>query len=310
MRIQRSSFVGILTFLALVLVLPPATAADRLRVLATTTIVADLVRQVAGERAEIEALMGPGVDPHLYKASARDVTRLGRADVVFYSGLFLEGRMEEVFEKVKKRGRRVYAVTDSIPADRLLRPAQFEGHPDPHAWGDPILWSHCVSGVAKTLAELDPAGAEFYRSRAAAYVTALKTLHEWAKARIQEIPREQRVLITSHDAFNYLGRAFDIEVIGIQGISTATDASLSNITRLVDIVRSRKVKAVFVESSVPPATIQRVSSDAGARIGGELFSDALGTPGEFHQGGGERYDVGTYIGMIKHNINIIVDALK
>lgn len=282
----------------------------KLRVTATTTIVADLVRQIGGDRVEVEALMGPGVDPHLYKASASDVTKLSRGQFIVYSGLFLEGRMDDVLKRLGERGRKVVAAAAAVPAERLMRPAGFEGHPDPHVWGDPELWKSAVDAVARGLSEADPPGAEGYRTRAQALCDELDRLRDWALQRVREVPESQRVMITSHDAFNYFGRAFGFEVVGVQGISTVTEAGLADIAKVVDLVRERKLKAIFVESSVSPAAIERISKDSGARIGGELFSDALGKAGDVRVAGGERYDVGTYVGMLKHNVNTVVDALR
>lgn len=281
-----------------------------LRAVATTTIVADLVREIGGTNVLVEALMGPGVDPHLYKASAGDVSRLGRAQIVFYSGLFLEGRMEDVFTRLQERGRKVVAVTETIPADRLVRPPQFEGHPDPHVWGDPALWRFAVERVAAALSEAVPTRAADFQARAQEYGARLEAFAVWGRRRVEEVPATSRVLITSHDAFNYFGRAFGFEVVGVQGISTVTEAGLADITKVADLVRARKLKAIFVESSVSPATIERISKDSGARIGGELFSDALGAVGDQREVGGEKYDVGTYLGMLKHNMNTVVEALR
>lgn len=285
-------------------------AHGKVRAVATTTLVADLVREVGGDRVEVAALMGPGVDPHLYKASAGDVARLGAAQIVFYSGLFLEGKMEDVFRKLKARGVAVFAVAEAVPESDRLRPAHFEGHPDPHVWGDPRFWKLAAKAVADGLASRDTAGAAIFQERAEAYGRKLEALYAWGLTRVAQIPERQRVLITSHDAFNYFGRAFGFEVVGVQGISTVTEAGLADMTKVVDLVKARRLKAVFVESSVPPGTIRRISEDTGAKVGGELFSDALGTPGEMREGGGERYDVGTYIGMLKHNINTVVEALR
>ncbi|MCC6232619.1 MAG: zinc ABC transporter substrate-binding protein [Verrucomicrobiales bacterium] len=287
-----------------------ASAVPPLRVVATTTLVADLVRVVGGDRVQVQSLMGPGVDPHLYKASAGDMSALGSARVIFFTGLKLEGRMEDLLRRMGQRGRQVVAVADAIPSDQLLRKEGAEGHPDPHVWGDPRLWSLAITPVRDSLTAADPEGAAAYAARAAAYRTQLDTLHQWAASRIATIPKPQRVLITSHDAFAYFGRAYELDVVAVQGISTVAEAGLADITRVADLVKQRGVKAVFVESSVPPGTIQRISKDAGARVGGELFSDALGTPGEMHEAGGERYDVGTYLGMLKHNVNSVADALR
>lgn len=279
-------------------------------VVATTTLVADLVTQVGGDRVAVEALMGPGVDPHLYKASARDVTRLSRAEAVFYSGLFLEGRMEDLFKRLANSRRKVFAVTGDIPKESLIQPHQSEGHADPHVWGDPSLWILAARTVARGLTELDPTGSTIYQTRLQELETRFESLRVWAQGRVAEIPKEQRVLITSHDAFNYFGRAFGFEVVGVQGISTASEAGLADITKVADLVRTRKLKAVFVESSVSPAAIERIGRDSGARVGGELFSDALGRPGDIRKIGADSYDVGTYIGMLKHNVNTVVEALK
>jgi len=294
----------------LLIALGVASARGAIPVVATTTLVADLVKQVGGDRVTVEALMGPGVDPHLYKASARDVTRLSRAEAVFYSGLFLEGRMEDLFKRLATSRRKVFAVTADIPHETLIQPPQSEGHADPHVWGDPALWKIAARTVSRGLCELDPVGTEGYQSRLQELEGQFDKLRAWAEARVSEIPKDQRVLITSHDAFNYFGRAFGFEVVGVQGISTASEAGLADITKVADLVRARKLKALFIESSVSPAAIERISRDSGARVGGELFSDALGQPGDIRKMGGESYDVGTYAGMLRHNVNTVVESLK
>jgi manganese/zinc/iron transport system substrate-binding protein len=255
-------------------------------------------------------LMGPGVDPHLYKPTASDVTRLQGADVVFYSGLMLEGRMADLFARIGRDGKKVYAVTESVPEEKLLEPPEFAGHWDPHVWGDASLWANAVDAVVKALTAADPQGEAGYRERGAKYRTQLAELHEWARNRASELPEDRRILVTSHDAFNYFGRAYGFKVVGVQGISTVTEAGLADIAKVVDFIRQNGVKAIFVESSVPRATIERISKDSGAKVGGELFSDAMGTPGEMESIGGESYDLGTYVGMLKHNINSAVEALK
>ena len=303
-------FPSILFTLIAALAAVPARATDKLAVVTTTTMVTDLVQRVGGERVEVVGLMGPGVDPHLYKPSANDVTRLGRAQVIFYSGLMLEGRMADLFSKMARRGKKVYAITETVAEDRLLEPPEFQGHWDPHVWGDPTLWAASVDAVVKALVENDAASKDGYEQRGAGLKKDYEHLAAWAKGRASELPADRRVLITSHDAFNYFGRAFGFEVVGVQGISTVTEAGLADITRIVDFIKERKVKAIFVETSVSPATIERISKDSGARIGGELFSDALGTPGKSETAGGATYDMGTYEGWIRHNINTVVDALK
>ncbi len=273
---------------------------------ATIGMVADLVKQVGGDRVTVDALFGPGVDPHLYKPTASDVTRLSRADVIFYSGLMLEGRMGDVFAKMARGGKKVYPITESVPREKLLEPAEFEGHYDPHLWFDVSLWAECLPTIVTGLSETDPGGKPTYKKNGAAAMERLAALHQWCLAKAGELPAAQRLLVTSHDAYNYFGRAYGFKVIGIQGVSTVTEASLSDISKMVDFIREQKVKAIFVETSVAPTTIKRVAQDAQVRIGGELFSDAMGAPGEKKSG----FDVGTYEGMVKYNLSTIVGALK
>jgi manganese/zinc/iron transport system substrate-binding protein len=277
-----------------------------LKVVATTGMVADLVRQVGGERVEVDGLMGAGVDPHLFKASAQDVVRMQRADVIFYNGLVLEGKMGDLLTRIARSKGGVYALAESIPDDLLLTPAEFAGHHDPHVWLVVSLWARCVDIVVEGLSEKDAEGAAHYTARGNEVRNSLAELHAWAFAKAAELPREKRILITSHDAFNYFGRAYGFEVVGLQGISTVTEAGLADMARMVDLIRSRGARAIFVESSVPPQAIRRIAADAGVRVGGELFSDAMGTPGEIENG----YDLGTYNGMIRHNLNTVVEALR
>lgn len=280
--------------------------ASPIRVVATTSMVTDLVRQVAGDRATVEGLMGPGVDPHLYKPTAADIIKLQRADVIFYNGLVLEGKMTDIFTRLARGKKPVFALTESIDPERLLQPEEFAGHYDPHVWFDVELWSLCVDTIVEGLSTADPAGQATYERQGAEVRRRLAELHAWAQAKVAELPPAKRVLVTSHDAYNYFGRAYGFTVVGLQGISTATEAGLADVTKLADFIRERRIKAIFVESSVPHATIERVAADSGARIGGELFSDAMGTPGQMENG----YDLGTYEGMIKHNLTTIVEALK
>lgn len=277
-----------------------------IKVTTTTSMVTDLVKSVGGERVEVQGLMGAGVDPHLYKASASDITKLQRAEVIFYSGLLLEGKLQDIFAKMARVKKHVYPVTESIPEKELLEPESFGGHYDPHVWFDVTLWAKSVETVVKGLSEFDPTGKAYFEKRGAALQASMKDLHQWALKKAAELPQEKRILITSHDAFNYFGRAYGFKVVGLQGISTVEEASLASMTKLVDFVKEQKVKALFVESSVSPAAIKRISQDAGVKVGGELFSDAMGTPGQIENG----YDLGTYEGMIKHNLNTIVEALK
>ncbi|MBA3762914.1 MAG: zinc ABC transporter substrate-binding protein [Chthoniobacterales bacterium] len=276
------------------------------KVTTTVTMVADLVRKVGGDRVAVETLMGPGVDPHLYKAAASDVSKLQQASLIFYSGLLLEGKMQDIFTNLARSKRRVYPVTEAIPLDRLLEPPEFAGHYDPHVWFDVTLWKLALDPVVKGLSEADPAGRAIYEQRAAEARTRLDELHAWALKKAAELPAERRILVTSHDAYNYFGRAYGFQVIGLQGISTVSEAGLADMAKLSDFIKEKGIKAVFVESSVPHNTIERISKDTGAKIGGELFSDAMGTAGQMENG----YDLGTYEGMIKHNLSTIVEGLK
>lgn len=277
---------------------------DRYSVVATTSMVADIVREVAGERATVTGLIGEGVDPHLYKPTRSDVATLLEADVVFYSGLLLEGKMTDTLIKVA-RSKPVHAVTEEIDASYLLEPPNLEGHPDPHVWMDVNAWARATDAVAAALAEHDPDDADGYRERAAAYGERLAQLDACAREAIASIPESKRILVTAHDAFNYFGRAYGIEVRGIQGISTESEAGLDDINRLVDLLVDRGITAIFVESSVARKNVEALQEGARARghtvkIGGELFSDAMGETGTYR---------GTYIGMIDHNVTTITRAL-
>lgn len=283
-------------------------AADGKKIKAAATIgmVADLVKQVGGVRVEVDQLMGPGVDPHLYKPAASDVTRLARADVIFYSGLMLEGRMGDVFAKMARSGKKVYPITESVQKTRLLEPPEFEGHYDPHLWFDVSMWAECLPTIIAALSEVDPAGKADYEKNGATAKLRMTALHEWCQAEAAKLPEEKRILVTSHDAYNYFGRAYGFKVVGIQGVSTVTEAGLADIAKMADFIREKNVKAIFVETSVSPATIERVSKDSGTKVGGELFSDAMGAAGEIKNG----HDVGTYEGMVKYNLSTIVGALQ
>lgn len=282
-----------------------------LKVVVSTSQIGDIVRNVAGGEVDLSILMGPGVDPHLFKATARDVVALQRADLILYNGLHLEGRLAETFSKVTKLGPTVVAVAEAIPPERLITSLNYADAHDPHVWFDPSLWALVVDAVQASLSAADPRHGPLFEERAAAYKREVEALVVWAKARIALIPPDRRVLVTSHDAYNYFGRAFGFQVVGVQGVSTASEAGLADIAKTSDFIRERGIPAIFVESSVSPATIERISRDSGARVGGELFSDALGALGELHDGyDGQRYDVGTYIGMFKYNVQTIVQALS
>lgn len=278
-------------------------AGDRIPVVATTGMVADLARNIGGDRVAVTALMGPGVDPHLFKASEGDIARLQQARIIFYNGLHLEGRMGDILVKMA-REKPTVAVAERIPEERLL--ITEDGVEDPHIWFDVSLWMEAAAVVRDSLVQLDPEGASTYRQNAEAYLAELKELDEWARAELATIPVGRRVLVTAHDAFGYFGRAYDIEVAGLQGISTATEYGLADLQQMIDLLVEREIKAVFIESSVPRSSIEALVEGAAARghqvsIGGELFSDAMGPEGT---------PEGTYVGMIRHNVRAIVEALR
>lgn len=277
----------------------------KIKVCATTSLIADLVENAAGDLVETVSLMGSGVDPHLYRASASDLKKLSNADLIFYNGLHLEGRMTDVFEGLAEQGKAVFAVSDGIDKKSLLALQKNSGY-DPHVWFDPILWAQCLELIVTELKKKDPANSKEYESRGTAFKRKLEDLSTWGKGLADGIKKESRVLITSHDAYNYFGHAFGFQVIGVQGVSTISEAGLADIVSTVDFIKKHKIKAIFVESSVSRAAIERISEDSGVKIGGELFSDSLGGKGEILL----NYDVGTYIGMFKYNMETIVNSLK
>jgi len=306
MKYSLLSKVGALLAVALLSLAGLPQAAAEVKAAATIGMVADLVKQVGGDRVEVTQLMGPGVDPHLYKPTAGDAAKLAKVDAIFYSGLMLEGRMGDLFTKLARVGKPVYAVTESVNKDELLEPEEFEGHYDPHLWFDVSLWAQTVPTIVKGLSEVDPDGKATYEANAEQLMQKLAQLDEWCKEQASQLPPEKRVLVTSHDAYNYFGRAYAFDVIGLQGVSTVSEAALADMASLVDFIKKQGVKAIFVETSVNPEAIKRVAQDAGVKVGGELFSDAMGAPGEMHNG----FDTGTYEGMIRYNMSTIVDALK
>lgn len=278
---------------------------NKLRVVTTTGMIADAATNIAKDSAEVEALMGPGVDPHLYKATQGDLKKLTGADLVFYNGLLLEGKMGEVLEKLG-RLKPVIAVGNSINTSLLLSSPLYEDAYDPHIWFDVSLWKQAVIQVKISMQEFDPPSSEYYESNAAAYLQRLDSLHQQVLAQIARIPHQQRVLITAHDAFEYFGRAYHIEVRGLQGISTVSEFGLKDITELVQFIIDREIKAVFVETSISARSIQAVVEGCRqqghpVRIGGSLFSDAMGAANT---------PEGTYIGMVHSNVQTITEALR
>jgi manganese/zinc/iron transport system substrate-binding protein len=276
-----------------------------INVVATTGMITDIIQNVGGPRVDVEGLMGPGIDPHLYKASAGDVSLLQNADIIFYNGLHLEAAMAGVLERMNDRQVRTVAVTDGIDRELLLTPPEFEGAYDPHIWFDVSLWQSAVHTVRDAFIELDPANEKQYEENAKIYLDSLQELHEYVLSQVERIPPDKRALITAHDAFNYFGRAYGFEVRGLQGISTASEAGTADVTQLTDFIVENQIPAIFVETSVPQRNIEAVLAavrDRGfeARIGGSLYSDAMGNPGT---------PEGTYQGMVRHNIDTIVAAL-
>lgn len=276
-----------------------------LQITCTIGMIADVAAEIGGDYAEVTALMGPGVDPHLYKATQGDLARISEADLVLYNGLHLEGRMADVLVKMASRVP-TYQVTDTIDPSLLREPPEFQGNYDPHVWFDVSLWETVAKRIHEILVEHQPLHRAYFDGRAAAYQQKLNSLHIYAREQIASIPEENRILVTAHDAFGYFGRAYDIEVLGIQGISTSTEYGLQDLNTLVDLLVARNIRAVFVESSVPRRSIEALIAGAESRghavtLGGELFSDAMGDAGT---------PEGTYLGMVKHNVDTIVEALK
>lgn len=313
-RVSRGRAGHLLAFaLLLLLALPalagcdeglPPEAEGKLNAVATTGMIADIVRSVGGERVYVTQLMGAGVDPHVYTATEGDVITLTEADVIFYNGLHLEARMADVLARINERIPTV-AVGERVPEDRRLFGEAFEGQPDPHIWMDVSLWMLATEAVRDALIAQDPAGEQVYRDNAGAYLAQLEALDGYVRAQIDTIPERQRVLVTAHDAFNYFGRAYDIEVFAPQGISTQSEAGVEDIRRTVDVLVAREVPAIFVETSVPRDVVEAIVEGARARghdveIGGSLYSDAMGELGT---------PDGTYQGMIRHNVDTIVAAL-
>jgi manganese/zinc/iron transport system substrate-binding protein len=281
---------------------------SRVRVVCTTGQVGDMLANIGGEHVDVRTLMGAGVDPHLYKATPGDIRLLKGAKIIFYNGLHLEGRLADVLEKLAAR-KPTFAVIDEIHRDhpeRLRQAPEFPTNFDPHIWFDVGLWADCADYAARRLIEVDPAHAVDYRRNADAYIARLKQLDAETRSRLAEIPKEQRVLVTAHDAFGYYGRAYDVEVHGLQGISTADEADLGAINDLVRLLADRHVKAVFIETSVPSKNIRSLIQGCDAAghtlvLGGELYSDAMGPAGS---------PEGTYLGMIEYNTNQIARALR
>jgi len=283
---------------------PLSAEGETLYVVTTIGQIGDAAKIIGGEHVTVDSLMGPGVDPHLYTASESDVSKLSEADVILYNGLFLEAQMAKVLEQLGERKMAV-PVAEKMPADRLLASANFADEHDPHVWFDVELWSIAVEGVRDALINADPVNGADYEANAAAYLGELDELHAYVAEQAGRVPEQQRVLITAHDAFNYFGRAYGFEVLGLQGISTASEASTADVQDLANFIVENEIPAIFVESSVPVRTIEAVqaavaSQGSDVHIGGSLFSDAMGNEGT---------PEGHYTGMVRHNIDTIVTSL-
>lgn len=277
----------------------------KLKVVTTTNILGDLVSEIGGDNISLQSLMGAGVDPHLYKASEGDVSKLYNADIIFYSGLHLEGKLVDIFEKMK-RNKNTVSVGDRLPKDQLISSENFGGNYDPHVWFNVSFFKDFAQTVTDELSAADGKNAETYAANNEKYQKKLDELETEIKARIATLPKEKRVLVTAHDAFSYFGKNYGFKVVGLQGISTATEAGVKDVQELSKFIIDNKVQAIFIESSVPRRTIEAlqaavISKNHNVEIGGSLYSDALGNPGT---------DEGTYIGMFKYNVNTMVNALK
>ena len=279
---------------------------DKLKIVTTTTMITDMISAVGGDKVEVKGLMGSGVDPHLYKASEGDVTKLSKADVIFYNGLHLEGKLEDVFEKMKHSNKQTIALTDILNKNDLISSENFASNFDPHVWFQIEYWMECVNFAAAELGKIDPDNKGFYKKNAETYVSKLKNLHQENLELVNSLPVEKRILVTAHDAFNYFGKLYNFNVVGLQGLSTATEAGVKDVQNLANFIIEKNVKAIFVESSVPKRTIEALQASVKSKgheviIGGELFSDALGSANT---------PEATYVGMYKHNLSTIINALK
>ena len=278
----------------------------KMYVVATTTMVHDLVKNIGGDRIKSDGLMGPGVDPHLYRASESDVSKLSNAEIIFYNGLHLEGKLVDVFDKMKRLGKNIYPVADTINENNQIPSADYASSYDPHIWFDINLWKKAAHFIADKLSKHDPENREYYQSNLKNYISEMDSVQKEINSLIDQVPKDKRILITAHDAFNYFGQAFGFEVVGLQGISTASEAGVKDVQNLADMIVENEIGAIFIESSVPRRNIEALQEAVKSRgfevkIGGELYSDALGTPGT---------EEGTYTGMFLHNVKTIVKALK
>jgi len=298
-------FIALVSF-SLIACNDPKIKDGNFRIVTTTSMITDLVENIGGDKVLVQGLMGAGVDPHLYKASEGDVSILSNADIIFYNGLHLEGKLIDVFEKMQKQNINAVAVSDALDKKELIGSALFESNYDPHIWFDVENWEQISVFVESQLCEALPEHKEYFKANTAIYLEKLKILKEEIEAEIAMLPEDKRRLVTAHDAFNYFGQAYKFDVVGLQGLSTITEAGVQDVQKTATYIIDHKVKAVFIESSVPRRTVEALQAAVNSKnhnvvIGGTLFSDALGNPGT---------PEGTYIGMFKFNVHTIVSALK
>lgn len=299
--IRKILLIGLVILLTSCSNQPTTSDNGKLTIVATTTMLADLANKIGGEAVTVTGLMGPGIDPHLYQASAGDVIKLQDADVVLYNGLHLEGKMGDLFSSLGEQGRNMISIEDGLDVNDLLEDSENPGYYDPHVWFDVELWRNAAEHVTSELSTIDSDNTSSYQSNLESYYRELSKLEEYINDRFTEIPENQRILVTAHDAFGYLGKAYGIEVVGLQGISTDAEAGTSDVRQLAQFIEENQIKAIFVESSVPPKNIEALQDAVIARgfeveIGGQLYSDSLGD--------------GNYIDTFRENIDTIVDALK
>ncbi len=278
----------------------------KLQVVTTTTMITDLVKIIGGDKIEVKPLMGAGVDPHLYKASEGDVSKLFNADAVIYNGLHLEGKLEEIFGKMRYQKKTTIAVVDALDINTLIGSEYFASNYDPHIWFSITNWELITSYVVRELSKLDNKNAEIFKANGTKYLEELASLKLAVSEKINELPAERRILVTAHDAFNYFGKAYGFQVVGLQGLSTATEAGVKDVQKMTNFILEHDIHAIFIESSVPKRTVEAMQEAIKSKgkevvVGGTLYSDALGDAGT---------PQGTYIGMYTHNVNTIVDGLK
>ena len=277
----------------------------KLIILCTTGIVEDLVKNIVGNKAHVDALMGTGVDPHIYKASQGDIQKFYAADLIVVNGVHLEGKLAEILSNLKKL-KPVYVLSSVLDHKQLLQTDPKHKVFDPHIWFDVSIWKQCAIGFGNYIQKFDSLNYDYYNLNTKKFSAELDSLHHWIGIQTETVPLKQRVLITSHDAFNYFGRAYHVEVIGLQGISTMSDYGIRDVSNIVNLITSRKIPSVFVESSVSDKSLKAVIESCkknkhNVKNGGMIYSDALGKKGT---------PEGTYIGMVKHNVNTIVGKLK